>query len=214
MKSIDVRQYLYHGICGSNALDGTLYIFESLLKTGYIVNNVEAEKYGIQSKCNIYCEMGYSPRISLGFYPLDQETYKLSKKLHPNFYGESIIDKVANDHNINYNDLDNFIMNCHNLNKDNIDYAWRTYYNGITLLLSKDILTDLKISNYGMLVDEICIDESIDLRKYLKYVSVNDDQLLNLVVELLQKYNYDIPIIKFPSGLLIKKTAKILSLTR
>lgn len=215
MESIDIREYLYHGICGTNApdnlLNGDLYIFESMLKTGYIVNAVESKKYGVSSKCNVYADMGYSPRISLGFYPLDQETYSLSKKLHPNFYAKKITDKIIGDHNISYNDLDEFIMSCHNLNKGgSVDYAWSTYYSsGITLLLSKELLKDLKISNYGMLVDEICIDEPINLRKYLKYVAVNNDELLNMVVELLQKYNFDVPIIEFPSGLTVESQLEI-----
>lgn len=214
MKNIDIREYLYHGICGSNSSFGSLYIFESMLKTGYIVNNLESKKYGVDSKCNIYEDMGYSPRISLGFYPLDQETYKISKNKHPNFYGESIIDKVVIDHNIKYNDLDEFIMNCSNLTRGNIEYAWCIYYKGITLLLSKDILKDLKISDYGMLVDEICIDEPINLRKYLKYVAVNDKELLDNVIELLQNYDYDVPIIEFPSGLIIRDLSKSLVLKR
>ena len=105
MESIDVREYLYHGICSINSSKGSLYILESMLKTGYIFNNIESKKYGIDSKCNIYKEMGYTPRISLGFYPLDQKIYKLSKSKHPNFYGENIIAKIISDHNIQYNDL-------------------------------------------------------------------------------------------------------------
>ena len=214
MENVNIREYLYHGICGSNASFGSLYIFESMLKTGYIVNNIESKKYDVDSKNNIYEDMGYSPRISLGFYPLAEETYKLSKNKHPNFYGKSIIDKVASDHNIKHNSLDEFIMNCSNLNKGNVEYAWCTYYNRITSILSKELLKDLKISNYGILVDEICIDESIDLRRYLEYVAVNDKEQLDTVIELLQKYDYYVPIIEFPSGLLMNKFDKTLTLKR
>lgn len=210
MDKVNIREYLYHGICPANAFYGDMFILESMLKTGYIVNNVECQKYGVIPECNIYASMGYSPRISLGFYPMDQGVYRLSKKLHPDFYGERIIDKIISEHDVLYDDLDEFIMNCHNLNKgSSVDYAWRTYYSGITLLLSEELLKDLKISNYGMLIDEICIDESIDLRKYLRYIALDNAELLSMVVSLLNKYNYDIPIIEFPSGKLIYKKSEI-----
>ena len=48
----------------------------------------------------------------------------------------------------------------------------------------------------------------IDLRKYLKYVAVNDE-LLNGVYELLEKYSYKVPIIEFPCGIL-KKSKKLI----
>lgn len=38
MEKIDIRNYLYHGIQGINSDNGSMYIFESILKTGYIVN--------------------------------------------------------------------------------------------------------------------------------------------------------------------------------
>lgn len=208
MDKVNIREYLYHGICGTNAVfGGDIFILESMLKTGYIVNNVECRKYGVIPSCNIYASMGYSPRISLGFYPMDQEVYSLSKKLHLDFYGERIVDKIISEHDVQYNDLDEFIMNSHNLNKgSSVDYAWPIYYRrGITLLLSKNLLSDLKISNYGMLADEICIDESIDLRKYLRYVALDNEELLDMIIDLLDKYDYDVPIIKFPSGSLIHK---------
>jgi len=205
MEKIDIRNYLYHGIQGINSVNGSMHIFELILKTGYIVNTVESKKYNVTPKCNIYAEMGYGPRISLGFYPLDQKIYELSKKLHPHFYGERIVDKIVNDHNINYEEVDEFIINCYDLNSGccGEDYAWSVNYSGITLLLNKRILEDLKISNYGMLVDEICIDEAIDIRKYLEYVSVGNIELFNNVVCLLEKYEYDCPIIEFRTGQII-----------
>ena len=52
-----------------------------------------------------------------------------------------------------------------------------------------------------------------DLRKYLKHVAVNDNNLLNDIFELLKKYNYDVSIIEFPSGTLKSKN-KVLTLER
>lgn len=202
MEQIDIRNYLYHGIQGINSINGSIYILESILKTGYIVNTFDSKSYDVIPKCNIYAEMGYSPRISLGFYPLDQNTYKLSKKLHPYFYGETIIDKIVKDHNVNYEEVDEFVINSYDLNSGccSQDYAWKKYYNGITLLLNKQILTDLKISDYGMLADEICIDDPIDIKKYLEYISIgdiDDIELIDNINNLLEKYGYDCSIIEF-----------------
>lgn len=211
MEKVDIRNYLYHGIQGINSVNGSMYIFESILKTGYIVNEAESRNYNITPKSNIYSEMGYSPRISLGFYPLDQKTYELSKELHPHYYEERIVDKIVKDHNLNYKEVDEFVMNCYNLNSGRYftDYAWGVYYNGITLLLNKRLLNDLKISNYGILVDEICIDDRIDVRKYLEYVSIRDIELVNDVKCLLEKYHYDCPVIEFSTGRIIEHKKKV-----
>lgn len=211
MEKIDIRNYLYHGIQGINSDNGSMYIFESILKTGYIVNAEESRNYNITPKCNVYAEMGYSPRISLGFYPLDQKIYELSKKLHPHFYGERIVEKIVKDHNVSYEDVDEFVINCYNLNSGccSKDYAWSVYYHGITLLLNKKILDDLRISNYGMLVDEICIDEPINIRKYLEFISIGDIELLNVIMGLLEKYKYDCPIIEFSTGQIIQPKINI-----
>lgn len=214
MENIDIRNYLYHGIQRMNSVNGSMHIFESILKTGYIVNTEESRNYNITPKCNVYAEMGYSPRISLGFYPLDQKTYELSKKLHPHFYEERIVDKIINDHNIGYEDVDVFVAHCYNLNTGchSEDYAWRGYYHGITLLLNKKILDDLRISNYGMLADEICIDEPINVRKYLEFVgieNIDDIESLDVITGLLEKHNYSCPIIEFSTGQIIQPKINI-----
>ncbi|MGM9834794.1 MAG: hypothetical protein ACI31M_03345 [Bacilli bacterium] len=211
MEKIDIRNYLYHGIQGINSDNGSIYLFESILKTGYIVNAEESINYNVIPKCNVYAEMGYSSRISLGFYPLDQKIYELSKKLHPHFYGEKIVDKIVGDHNISYEDVDEFVINCYNLNSGlySEDYAWKGYYHGITLLLNKKILDDLRISNYGILADEICIDEPINVRQYLEFVSIEDIELLDVITDLLEKYNYDCPIVEFSTGQIIQPKMNI-----
>lgn len=210
MEKIDIRNYLYHGIREVNSDKGGMYILESILKTGYIVNTKESRKYNITPECNNYDYMGYSPRISLGFYPLDQKIYELSKTLYPHFYGERIVDKIVSDHNISYEDVDDFVINCYNLNPKTYgeDFAWKFYYRGITLLLNKKILDDLKISNYGMLADEICIDEPINIRQYLEFISIGYTNLLD-VTNLLAKYNYDCPIIEFDTGQIIQSKINI-----
>lgn len=221
---VNIRNYLYHGINGANYdikdtnysyKNGDLYILESMLKTGYIVNYLECEKYNVRAKCNMYPEMGYSPRISLGFYPLDQATYLLSKKRHPNYYGENIIDKIIEEHNIGYDHIDEYVINSHNLNKSRTtdDWAWRYYYDGrITLILNKKILSNLKISDYGMLADEICIDDPINLREYLEYISLGDIAKLNRIINLLEVYQYNCPVIDFSTGQIIYDKPKIKNL--
>lgn len=208
MEKIDIRNYLYHGIRGINSDNGSVYILESILKTGYIVNTKESRKYGINPQDNLYAELGYTPRISLGFYPLDQKTYELSKSLDPHFYKERIIDQIISDHNIKYEEAEEFVAKQYNLNPRGygVDYAWKSYYQSITLFLSKKILEDLKISNFGMLIDEICIDEPINVRKYLEFVSIGDVEnvkLLEAITCLLEKYDYDCPIIEFNTGKII-----------
>ena len=57
-----------------------------------------------------------------------------------------------------------------------------------------------------MLADEICIDEQINVRQYLEFVSIKDvgnTELLNLITYLLVKYDYDWPIIEFSTGQII-----------
>lgn len=214
MEHIDIKNYLYHGIQGVNSDKGSMYILESILKTGYIVNASKGKEYNINSCCNIYAENGFSPRISLGFYPLDQATYELSKDKFPDFYGFNIVEKILKENNISYEEAFDFVDNCYNLNKNHIidDYAWKVYYQGITLILDKIILKELRISDFGMLADEICIDEDIDVRKYLKAIAVlnieDEIGLLN-IVSLLEKYSYDIPIVHFETGKVIKPRGKI-----
>lgn len=203
MEQVDIRNYLYHGISNSNSRFGSLFILDSILKTGFLVNSKESRKYGVKSIYDTYIEMGYTPRISLGFYPLDQKTYELSKRRHPNYYGPNIIKRIMLEHRVNEENIDEYIMSCDNLNSNPaiaFDYAWKTFYRGITLLFDKQLLEDLKISDYGILADEICIDEPIDIKKYLKYIAVRKERCLKEVIYLINKYDFNIEVIDFDTG--------------
>ena len=109
MEQVDIRDYLYHGISNSNSEFGALFILDSILKTEYLVNSRDCRKYGVKSIYDTYPEMGYTPRISLGFYPLDQKTYELSKRRHPNYYGSNIIEKIMMEHKVNEENIDSSI---------------------------------------------------------------------------------------------------------
>lgn len=208
MEQVDIRDYLYHGIIVSNCEFGALHILDSILRIGYLVDSTESRQYGIKPMYDTYSEMGYSPRISLGFYPLDQKTYELSKRRKPEYYGEKIEDKILAEHQVSKEELDSYIMSKISLNhgkKYSLDYAWKTFYRGITLMLNKRLLDELEIADFGLLVDEICIGEPIDMRKYLEYIAVSGRYYKKEVLYLIKKYLYDIKIIDFDTGEIIKE---------
>ena len=79
MAQLDIRNYLYHTIRGSkyNEIED---IFESILKDGYLLCGEDLKERGIVSSGTHYDAIqGHSPRISFGFYPLNEEVFQISR---------------------------------------------------------------------------------------------------------------------------------------
>ena len=228
--NINIKECLYHGISGYNISDEienkSLYLLERILKSGKLLSLSElcCDK-SFKNLCNIYQDLGFYPVVkrSLGFYPTNQEIFELSKKGYETCLNEPIIKYIFKENSIDI-DLDEYLMN-HGLIGD---FAWMRYYSDITLIFDKKLLDELQIS-WGSMVDEVAIDESVSLKRYLKAVAIRpfcyceqegkkefeyysqDVEKVKKIYVLLKKYHYDIPIIDFPYGdnALDKSDAKV-----
>ena len=242
MEKLDIRDYLYHGIHNGvykgSAPDPGLAVFESILKDGYLLCGKELNERGVYSKVTYYtAEMGWTPRISLGFYPLNDEIYKISFSTSKcsQHMPKSIKEFLTLEHGFSEEKLGDSIID-HPFSGD--DIAWLKYSRGITLIFDPKLLEDLKISNYAALYDEICVDEKVSLRKYLVAVSLFLDirkaedfydpyslEVLNVrgyvyeriydkyfieIKKLLAKYDYDVPVIDFLTGKTLDEHGKVL----
>ena len=242
MEKLDIRDYLYHGIHNGvykgSAPDPGLAVFESILKDGYLLCGKELNERGVYSKVTYYtAEMGWTPRISLGFYPLNDEIYKISFSTSKcsQHMPKSIKEFLTLEHGFSEEKLGDSIID-HPFSGD--DIAWLKYSRGITLIFDPKLLEDLKISNYAALYDEICVDEKVSLRKYLVAVSLFLDirkaedfydpyslEVLNVrgyvyeriydkyfieIKKLLAKYDYDVPVIDFLTGKPLDNHGKVL----
>ena len=242
MDRLDIRNYLYHGIHNGvykgNAPDPGLAVFESILKDEYLLLGKELNERDVYSEVTCYKRsLGITPRISLGFYPLNEEIYKISFESckYENYMPKSIKDFLIDEHGVSEEKLNDGIIN-HPFSGD--DLAWLKYSYGITLIFDPRLLEDLKISDYAALYDEICVDEKVSLRKYLVAVSLFlytkkaenmydsyslkklkvygyeyeciDDKYYIEVEKLLHKYDYDVPIIDFLTGKSLDEHGKVL----
>ena len=242
MDRLDIRNYLYHGIHNGvykgSAIDPGLAVFESILKDEYLLFGKDLNERNVYSGITCYTDdAGLTPRISLGFYPLNKEVYNISfaTSKHKNYMPKSIRELLINKYNKNEEELNSNIMR---FNLDSTWFAWLAYYQGITLIFDPKLLNDLKISNYAALYDEICVDEKVSLRKYLvavslflnikkaedfcsafelkkfklagyEYEQLNDKYYLE-IKKLLRKYNYDVPVVDFLTGKSLDEHGKVL----
>ncbi len=241
MTNLDIRKYLYHGITGNKYLpsyydrsykDAHLKVLESILRDGTIFCDKEAlRERQINTRDTHYTsETGLSPRISFGFYPINDEIFKKASK-HTRLKCTDASSYLREYLGLSQEEnLDEYVMS-HFLNKDwRDDYAWLIYNRAISLILDPALLEDYKVSEVSSLNDEICVENNVDLRKYLVAVALythtcnrremyrrNDDikDILKwyewevvsfriddykVIYRLLKKYNYDVPIVDFLSG--------------
>ena len=241
MDRLDIRNYLYHGIHNGlykgSAPHPGLAVFESILKDEYLLFGKELNERDVYSVNTCYkAETGLAPRISLGFYPLNEEIYEIARNNYKNkdYMPKNIRDLLINKYEVSADKLDSNPIKFH---LDDMWFAWYRYYRGITLILKSELLNDLKISNCAALYDEICIDEKVSLRKYLAAVSICLDNYEALdkyslvdvrklklegyeyeelpenylyIINLLKKYNYDVPVIDFLTGKTLDEHGKVL----
>ena len=243
MDRLDIRNYLYHGIHNGvykgDAPDSGLAVLESILKDGYLLFGKELNERDVYSEVTYYDAIqGFTPRISLGFYPLNDEIYKISfntskrGQYMPKNIKKFIIDKYGYSEEKLCGSIIDFGIGVD-------EFAWLQYSRGITLIFDQKLLKDLKISNYAALYDEICVDEKVSLRKYLVAVSLFLDikkaedyyspyelnkfklagyeyECLNEkkyyeIKKLLRKYNYDVPVVDFLTGKPLDEHGKVLA---
>lgn len=242
MERLDIRDYLYHGIHNGvykgTAPDPGLAVFESILNDEYLLFGKELNERDVYSEITYYDAIqGFTPRISLGFYPLNEEIYKTSfnTSKYNQYMPKNIKNYLIKKYGVNEDELYNDIID---FSFDGDEFAWLKYSQGISLIFDSKLLNELKISNYAALYDEICIDEKISLRKYLVAVSLFldikkveeyytsselkkfklsgyeyeslDDKYFIEIKKLLQKYNYDVPIIDFLTGKSLDEHGKVL----
>ena len=242
MDRLDIRNYLYHGIHNGvykgSASDRDFAVLESILKDEHLLFGKELNERDVYSEVTYYTgEMGWTPRISLGFYPLNDEIYRISfntskcSQYMPKNIKEFIIDKYGYSEEKLCGGIIDFGIGVD-------EFAWLKYSRGITLIFDPKLLKDLKISNYAALYDEICVDEKVSLRKYLvavslfldikkaedyysifelkkfklagyEYERLNDKYYLE-IKKLLRKYNYDVPVVDFLTGKPLDEHGKVL----
>lgn len=242
MDRVDIRNYLYHGIHNGiykgSASNRDFAVFESILKDEYLLFGKELNERDVYSEVTHYTgEMGWTPRISFGFYPLNDEIYRISfnTSICSQYMPKNIKEFIINKYGISEEKL---CSNIIDFSFDTDDLAWLKYSHGITLIFDPRLLKDLKISNYAALYDEICVDEKVSLRKYLvavslfldvrkaedyyssfelekhklagyEYERLNDKYFLE-IKKLLRKYNYNVPVIDFLSGKSLDEHGKVL----
>ena len=242
MDRLDIRNYLYHGIHNGvykgSAPDPGLAVFESILKDEYLLFGKDLNERDVYSEVTYYtAETGLTPRISLGFYPLNEEVYKISldTSRYKDNMPKSIRELLINKYGYTEEELNSNIMN---FNPDDIWFAWLAYSRGITLIFDPNLLKNLKIADCAGLYDEICIEEKVSLRKYLVAVSLFldikkaedycsafelkkfklagyeyeclDDKAYLEIKKLLRKYNYDVPVVDFLTGKPLDEHGKVL----
>lgn len=231
MAQLDIRNYLYHTIRGSryNKIDD---IFESILKDGYLLFGEDLKKRNIISSGTYYDEVqGHSPRISFGFYPLNEEVHKIVYDASRYKYSipENLREHIKKRYNVSEEELENGLSNVR-FNSSN--FAWPYLYDGITLIFDPSLLKKLPVSDYAGLFDEVCVDEKVSLRDYLvavsmtSWISRGEDWYPECIIEydietyevdryayvhkLLKKYGYNVPIINFKTGKEMGETGPIL----
>lgn len=232
MAQLDIRNYLYHTIRGSkyNKIDD---IFESILKDGYLLCGDDLKERGIISRGTYYDAIqGHSPRISFGFYPLNEEVFQISRAAskYKNSIPENLREYIKKKCNVSDEELEHGLQN---VKFNQRDFAWPYYWDGITLIFDPSLLKEVPVSNYAALFDEICVDKKVSLRDYLvaiamdSWISVREDwtpetgtieydietysvERYAYIVRLLKQYGYDVPIINFKTGKEIGETGPIL----
>ena len=238
MERFDIRGYLYHGIANGEYKgpepDPILAVFESILKDGYLLFGDELKKRNVYSNTCYDKSTGWSPRISLGFYPLNNEVYTKVRNVakHKERMPIDLKEYIMTKYGVCEEDVDSFVMNCSSL--DDHNFAWQSFYYGTTLIFDPSILDDIPILNYAAFFDEACVDQNISLRKYLVAVAFPmskspsdyyDEKTKKLVeyekesydvdrykevLNLLKNYGYDVPIIDFETGRYINECGKVL----
>lgn len=221
MVRIDMKDCLYHGINFNlkyNFSDKRedLVIFESILSTRELlcgqdaVNHLPVHPYGFSNH-----KFNSSDAICLGFYPTIKKFYK-AKGCSP--------ENIENYLNL----LDTLIYRKKDLNFYNADmqlryfsdfydhFAWKLFYPNIVLLFDPKLLSELNVMSYSYLHDEIRVSSPVSLDEYLIGVAISKKHYTyydktwteqyekGYVVEvwkLLKKYNYNVPIVDFDTGL-------------
>jgi len=190
-----------------------LYTLEKILDSGVLLSADQLLSMGYKfgnNFINIYRDLGFKNKISLGFYPTNQEIFEASKIGYESCLNKSIVEHIISSNpSIDIENLDDYLLNYGIRG----DFAWKKYYSNIILLFSKKVLEDLSYS-FGSMMDEICIDEPISISNYLVGIGIGsylyeidgmrcielDSHLIRSVNNLLKEYGYDFPIVSFPDG--------------
>lgn len=174
MKNLKINECLFHGIRG-NSKQTPIEVLSDILESKYVLTYEDLRKKGICHEREAFTNQGMNA-ISICFHPENNQLYESFKNI------------------------------CITINNGKRAFNQFVNTDKPSIIFSKEILSNLPFRTFGgykRMIDEIQMLSSIPL-EYMIAIgygnSENNEESINKIKELLEKHNYNVPIINPVDG--------------